>query len=270
MSRNCKICRYQLADDWPSCPMCGASEPHRVTLGDIALEMEKHERDGWCNKKQPQPAEQESDAEYQDRLSRELVDMQKPASQSASEPDVWLTEDELEDALETANVSERLTLAECISDLLKEKFSYFPSDHCGKEPEQWLTEELIENASRGMSSTELLSFCAEFERRIRADEREKCKQDIAKAMGFNVRSKFNSVEFGEFGQYITFIIGNYIKQLTVARAFIVRLRDTVIGWREKDHPDGFDRRTAEIIAGWVREECKMKTGQSAMKGQDDE
>jgi len=54
-------------------------------------------------------------------------------------------------------------------------------------------------------------------------------------------------------------------QLTVARAFIVRLRDTVIGWREKDHPDGFDRRTAEIIAGWVREECKMKTGQQAME-----
>ena len=109
MSRNCKICRYQLADDWPSCPMCGASEPHRVTLGDIALEMEKHERDGWCNKKQPQPA-----------------------SQSAS------------------------------------------------EPEQWLTQELIEKNSRGMSSTELLSFCAEFERRIRADERERVDAIITK------------------------------------------------------------------------------------------
>ena len=55
------------------------------------------------------------------------------------------------------------------------------------------------------------------------------------------------------------------KALAAARSFIVRIRDTVIGWREKDHPDGFDRRTAEIIAGWVREECKMKTGQSAME-----
>ena len=50
-----------------------------------------------------------------------------------------------------------------------------PASQSANEPEQWLHEELIENASRGMSSTELLSFCAEFERRIRADEREKCE-----------------------------------------------------------------------------------------------
>jgi len=50
------------------------------------------------------------------------------------------------------------------------------NEQSATEPEQWLTEELIENASRGMSSSELLSFCAEFERRVRADEREKCEK----------------------------------------------------------------------------------------------
>jgi len=60
------------------------------------------------------------------------------------------------------------------------------------------------------------------------------------------------------------------QQLAAARAFIVRLRDTVIGWRERDHPDGFDRRTAEIIADWIREECKMKTGQATTGGMEDE
>jgi len=48
-----------------------------------------------------------------------------------------------------------------------------PASQSANEPEQWLTEELIEKNSKGMSSTELLDFCAEFEKRVRADERDK-------------------------------------------------------------------------------------------------
>ena len=52
-----------------------------------------------------------------------------------------------------------------------------PASQSATEPELWLTQELIEKNSRGMSSTELLDFCAEFEKRVRADEREKCANE---------------------------------------------------------------------------------------------
>jgi hypothetical protein len=131
---------------------------------------------GWPeNIMQPQPAEQETDAEYQDRLTRELVArqkvIQKPAEQSVEIG---------KDGMCGCSAADKCPLGKTGSEPRCTIAELDKAEQSASGPDVWLTEELIKKNSRGMSSTELLDFCAEFEARVRQDEREKCFEPLLK------------------------------------------------------------------------------------------
>jgi len=54
------------------------------------------------------------------------------------------------------------------------------------------------------------------------------------------------------GEWIEADAAKLSRALEETQKELNELRDTVIGWRERDWPEGFDRRTAELIAEAVQ------------------
>jgi hypothetical protein len=210
---------------------------------------------GWPeNIMQPQPAEQETDAEYQDRLTRELVArqkvIQKPAEQSVEIG---------KDGMCGCSAADKCPLGKTGSEPRCTIAELDKAEQSASGPDVWLTEELIKKNSRGMSSTELLDFCAEFEARVRQDERKR----IMKASFSKTPVLFSTAYTMELEQ-----------QLAASKTQLEQMDDERLSWKTEAEQRGKALAAARALQKEVLDrlnnlsiaECYGNTGYNANVG----